>query len=366
MKFRYVIEKQKCTGCMACKTICPKNAIAIVKDKEGFQYPKINIEKCIECGACIKNCPVNAKLERNIEKTKVYSCKNKDERERMNSSSGGVFSLIAKYILQQNGIVFGAKFDENFNVVHDYIKNEKRLDEFRGSKYVQSQIKNSFKKVKEFLLQNKKVLFTGTPCQVEGLLSYLGKDYDNLYTQDIICHGVPSPKVWKKYLKYKMEKRGEKVIDINFRRKDILGWNNYQISYHYSGEEENIHHNDDVYMKMFLRNFCLRESCYSCEFKKIKRNSDITLGDFWGIEQINPQVNDEKGVSALLVHSKKGAELFQNIEDKIDYTEEKIDDIIKFNPCYCVSTNYNENRKEFFKDLDKMNFEDLIEKYITE
>ncbi len=364
MKTENIIEKNKCTGCMACKNICHKNAILIVEDENGFQYPKIKKEKCINCGMCVKICPVINKLKTNQSNIDVYSCKNKNENERMKSSSGGIFSLIAKYILKQNGVVFGAKFNENFEVIHDYIDNEENLDDFRGSKYLQSQINDCFRKVKKFLQQDRKVLFTGTPCQVEGLLAYLGGEHKKLYTQDIICHGVPSQKVWKKYLEYKRRQKGEDIIKINFRRKDILGWNNYQINYVFNKQEENIHHNDDPYMKIFLRNLCLRDSCYNCSFKKIVRNSDITLGDFWGIEHIRPEINDERGISALIINTEKGKEIFENIKNKIEFTKERIEDIIKFNSCLSVSTNYNNKREEFFKDLEETTFEELIEKYL--
>lgn len=192
----------------------------------------------------------------------------------------------------------------------------------------------------------------------------LGGEHKKLYTQDIICHGVPSQKVWKKYLEYKRRQKGEDIIKINFRRKDILGWNNYQINYVFNKQEENIHHNDDPYMKIFLRNLCLRDSCYNCSFKKIVRNSDITLGDFWGIEHIRPEINDERGISALIINTEKGKEIFENIKNKIEFTKERIEDIIKFNSCLSVSTNYNNKREEFFKDLEETTFEELIEKYL--
>lgn len=364
MKFKDVIEKNKCTGCMACKNICPKNAIAIEKDENGFEYPKIDKQICINCGICKKVCPVETKLQQNTQDISVYACKNKNEEIRLKSSSGGVFTLIANYILEQNGVVFGACFNENFEVVHDFVEEKTELGKFRGSKYLQSKIKNTYKKVKEFLENDRKVLFTGTPCQVEGLLAFLKKDYDNLYTQDFICHGIPSPKVWKKYLEYKKKINNENPQEINFRRKDILGWNQYQMSFIYSDSEENINHNDDPYMNMFLKDLDLRESCYACNFKKRKRNSDITIADFWGINNVRPEMNDEKGTSAILVNSKKGIELFENIKNDIVFTEEKIEDIEIYNPCFIRSTPYNEKREEFFEDLEKNDFEYLIEKYL--
>lgn len=357
------LDKKTCTGCMACKNVCHKNAIIIKENNEGFKYPEIDENLCINCGLCKKVCPVLTKLQENENEIKVYSCKNKNEEVRMKSSSGGIFTLIAKYIIENNGVVFGARFNESLEVVHDYIENIDDIGLFRGSKYVQSYIGDSYKKVREFLNNNKKVLFTGTPCQVEGLLTYLGKDYDNLYTQDFVCHGVPSPKVWRKYLEYK-KYDGSYPININFRRKDILGWSNYQVSYKYSNKEENIHHDNDPYMKIFLKNLSLRMSCFNCKFKKIKRKSDITVADFWGINNVKPEMNDETGISALLVNSKKGLEIFENIKEDMIFEEANIEDIIKYNSCISKSTNYNEKREEFFKDLETISFEKLIDKYL--
>lgn len=359
-----VINKNDCTGCMACMNICPRNAIYIYEDSEGFKFPKINQDLCINCGLCKKVCPVINKMEENTYNIKAYACKNKNLENRLKSSSGGIFILLAKYIIKNGGVVFGARFNERLEVIHDYTDKEENIKLFMGSKYVQSNINASYKKAKEFLLENKLVLFTGTPCQIEGLLGYLGKEYDNLYTQDIICHGVPSPKLWKKYLEYLKEKNGEMPKTINFRRKDISGWNNYQVNYVYKNKEENIHHNNDIYMNLFLENIALRKSCYSCKFKKLARQSDITIADFWGIDKINPKINDEKGVSAVLINSKKGERLFENIRNDIEYYNADITNIEKYNPCLNHSTAYNKKREEFFRDLDNLKFSELIQKYI--
>ena len=199
---------------------------------------------------------------------------------------------------------------------------------------------------------------------MEGLLSYLGKDYNNLYTQDFICHGVPSPEVWQKYLKYKKKLTGDNPLKINFRNKNILGWSNYHVHYQYSNSEENVHHKEEPYMNLFLKNLILRESCYNCQFKKIKRNSDITIADFWGINKVKPDFNDEKGVSAILVHSKKGKEVFEAIKNYIEFSIADIEDIMKYNSCIYKSAPYNSKREAFFEDLGNENFETLIKKYL--
>lgn len=360
-----IIKKELCTGCMACKNICPKNAINIYRDKNGFEYPSIDTKLCVRCGLCRKICPVIDKMQENGYQTKVYVGINKDEKTRLQSSSGGIFSVLANYILSKQGIIYGTKFNQKLEVSHERLENKKDIELFRGSKYVQSKIRDTYKKVKEDLKDKKLVLFTGTPCQVEGLLSFLGKKYDNLYTQDIICHGVPSPKVWKKYVEYKKEKNGEYPLTVNFRKKDILGWSNYQVDYKYSNKEEIIHHKDDIYMKIFLNNLDLRESCYNCQFKKISKQSDITLGDFWGIDKIKPRLNDEKGVSVIIINSLKGEKLFNEIKQYIKYDDAKIDDVIKYNSCVCQSTQYNLKRDKFFEDIDKYDFEHIIYEYFS-
>lgn len=364
MRFEDVINKEECTGCMACKNACPKNAIEIQENSKGFLYPKINKEYCINCGICQKVCPVKNKLEENKFEIEVYACRNKDESIRLKSSSGGIFTLIANYILKQNGVVFGAAFNEKFEVVHQWIDTKDGLEKLRCSKYLQSKIGDSYKAAKKFLDEGRKVLFTGTPCQVEGLLAFLNKDYDNLYTQDIICHGVPSPKVWRKYLEYKKSIHNGTPKKVNFRKKDIEGWSSYYVNFTFSNKEENVYFKKDAYMKLFLKNFDLRDTCYACNFKKEKRKSDITVADFWGINNVRPEMNDEKGTSAVLVNSSKGKELFDNIKEYMEYTKENIEDIKKYNPSFIKSSDYNEKREEFFVDIEKEKFEKIVKKYL--
>ena len=272
-------NKEKCSGCHACYSVCPTKAIEMVKDEKGFKYPVIDQPKCVNCHLCEKTCPIiNKKIVDN--EPKAYSCYNKNNEVRSKSSSGGIFTLIASKILEKNGVVFGASFNNKFMVEHIYVEKEEELYKIRGSKYLQSIIGDSYKQAKKFLEEGRYVLFTGTPCQIEGLLSYLNKDYENLITQDIICHGVPSPKVWNKYLEYREKEDGEIPLEINFRSKEN-GWKNYNLKFRYNGHEYKNNQNTDKYMQAFLKNVSLRESCYNCSFKKINRLSDITLADFW-------------------------------------------------------------------------------------
>lgn len=362
MTMEEIVLKSRCTGCAACASICPKNAIEMKIDNNGFKYPYINKEKCIDCGLCKKICPVLASNKEEKQK-RAYACYNNNEFERLASSSGGIFVLLAKWFIQNNGVVFGACFDDSFCVVHSYAENEDDLKKFMTSKYVQSDLKDSFKKVKEFLSKGRYVLFTGTPCQVEGLISYLGKNYDRLYTQDIVCHGVPSPKVWEKYKEYRKDVDSDSPKEINFRNKDN-GWSQYNYCFKYNDKIYKSFFKDDLFSRAFLNNISLRESCYDCTFKNCNRNSDITLADFWGINNILPEMNDNKGVSLIIVNSLKGRNLLDSIKAEITIKETNYEEAIKYNPSYSVPATKNSNREKFFKDLDEMSFDKLVNKYI--
>ena len=354
-------SKKNCCGCYACYNICSKNAIIMLEDEKGFKYPKINIEKCINCGLCEKVCPILKKNKINNE-PKAFACINKNDEIRKESSSGGIFSLIAEKILQQDGVVFGAMFDENFNVVHSYVEKREELYKFRGSKYVQSIIGACYKKAKIFLENGRYVLFTGTPCQIEGLKSYLQKDYDKLYTQDIICHGVPSPKVWKRYLEFREINDGKKPEKIEFRNKDV-GWKVFSMKFKYKKNNYIKNLRKDNYMQAFLKNLCLRDSCYNCNFKETNRISDITLADFWGIQNILPEFDDDKGTSLVIINSAKGKKIFEEIKENIKFIETDFNEAIKYNPSMISSAKMAKNKEAFFEKLDNMKFDELVKKY---
>lgn len=354
-------DKSKCSGCHACYSICPTHAIEMVEDEKGFKYPVVDKEKCISCGLCEKVCPIlNAKTIKN--EPAAYACYNKNENIRKESSSGGIFTLLANKILEKDGVVFGASFNNEFMVEHTYVEKKEDLHKFRGSKYIQSVIGESYKKAKEFLDDDRYVLFTGTPCQIEGLLSYLRKDYEKLFTQDIICHGVPSPMVWKKYLEHRKKVDDKNPLDISFRNKDN-GWKNFNIKFKYYDKEFRKSENDDKYMQAFLKNVILRDSCYECSFKKINRLSDITLADFWGIEYVNPKMFDNKGTSLVIVNSEKGRKLFNDIQSEIIQEQVDINEALKYNPSMTSSVRPDKNRENFFLNLDKMDFDKLVNKY---
>ncbi len=352
---------KECTGCSACAHICPKGCINMVPDNNGFMYPHINNETCINCGICEKNCPVLNKTEQNLqENNNCYAIKTNDEIIRNQSSSGGVFSVIAEKILENNGIVFGAAFDEGFVVKHIGISSIDDLDLLRRSKYVQSDLNNSFSLVKQHLDDGKDVLFTGTPCQIEGLLSYLRRPYDNLITMDLVCHGVPAPNVWECYKTFVQKQYKSPITDINFRDKS-LGWKNYYVRFAF--EDGSVHCNslkNDPYMKAFLTNMDLRESCYDCKFKSTKHKSDITVADYWGIDRILPEIDDDKGVSLLLINTEKGNTLLENVKNKLTLAKTDIEKAFPYNPCIIKPVLKHNFRQYFLRNYNKCDFEKLV------
>lgn len=330
------IYRNVCSGCRACEKKCPINAITMVEDEKGFLYPQVDEKKCIKCGICRKICPTKNE-EIPIEK-KAYAAYNNDEKIRLDSSSGGIFDILANYIIEKNGVVFGAAFDKDFNVKHIAVDNKKDICKLRKSKYVQSDTNSTFEIAKKILNEGRMVYFSGTPCQIEGLKAYLDKDYDKLITQDLICHGVPSPKVWREYLKNK----SNNIQEINFRSKEKSSWDDYQLKIVYNNKEEYENHDQNAFMKLFLNDLILRDSCYNCKFKKENRVSDFTLADFWGIDRINKEMNDHKGISLLIVNSAKAKKILEEIKDRIIIKEVEFEDAIKGNKSINTSANKSE------------------------
>ena len=360
-------EKAKCSGCGACRDICSVRAIDLVADDEGFLYPRINIEECIKCGKCDRICPIENRRKKADEGNKIiaYAAQTKDEYIRQNSSSGGIFTEIATYIINNGGIVFGAAFDETFKVIHIGVDDTDNLERLRGSKYVQSEIGNTYAQVKTYLESERMVLFTGTPCQIAGLYSYLGKNYDNLYTQDIICHGVPSPMVWKKYVEFREKKAAAKLRRPFFRHKKY-GWKKYSVQFQFTNGTEYIQDiSDDLYMRGFLRNLCLRPSCYHCAFKSKNRAADITLADFWRIEKICPELDDDRGTSLVILHSSRGRELFDKIKDNLIYQKTDFEGAIKYNPAMTESVPVNSDRSAFMKCIKEDGFKSAEKRYLS-
>ena len=357
--------KNDCSGCGACRDICPVGAINLVADDEGFLYPRINTEECIKCGKCDRICPINNRRKEVVNRHRViaYAAQTKDEYIRQNSSSGGIFTEIASYIINNGGVVFGAAFDETFKVIHIGVENIADLDRLRGSKYVQSEIGNTYVQAKTHLESGRMVLFTGTPCQIAGLYSYLGKNYDSLYTQDIICHGVPSPMVWKKYIEFREKKAAAKLRRTFFRHKKY-GWKMFSVQFEFTNCTEYIQIlSEDLYMRSFLRNLTLRPSCYSCAFKTKERSSDFTLADFWGVEKLYPEIDDDKGTSLVILHSKRACEFFDKIKGILKYQEVDVDEAIKYNSAMITSVPQNSDRADFLNLIRSRGFYGVM-KYI--
>lgn len=356
-----IVRKEECTGCHGCYNVCPKKCIDMNFDEEGFLYPSVDSDKCVECGLCEKVCPIMHTVE--VENTPVaLGCYNKDEKIRMESSSGGIFTLTSELVIQSGGVVFGAEFDENYNVRHGYVDNMEDLHKFRGSKYVQSTIGNSYYDAKQFLEQGRQVLFSGTPCQIAGLKRYLQKDYDNLICQDIVCHGVPSTYIWEHYKKFIAN--GRKISSVKFRDKST-GWKTYSLEIDfYDGSSYKDIGNENSYIKGFVKDFYLRPSCYECKYKTLHRESDITLADFWGIEANEPELDDNKGTSLIFLNSYKGKLVFKKIKKSVIFKIVDIHKAVTFNSSAFKTALYNKKRVNFYKKYKEKDFNLLINKLI--
>ena len=357
-------DKAKCNGCHACANICPNQCIDMCKDDEGFLYPSVNTQTCIECRLCEKVCPVLSPGKDRHSDICAYAAYNRDEDVRHMSSSGGVFFALAKAVLDDGGAVFGAVMNEDMVLSHTYIRNHSDLPKLCGSKYVQSSIGNAYRQVKEFLDEGIKVLFTGTPCQIEGLYRFLGGDRDGLLTADIVCHGVPSPLVFEKYIRSR--KDALKIRGISFRDKSD-GWRRYSLRFDKdSGESVYIKSSEDGYMKAFLKNLSLRPSCYECAFKKRIKSSDITLGDFWGVEHIHPEMDDDMGTSLVIVNSEKGKKLFSLASPALIFKATDIDEALRYNPSAIKASAISDKRESFMKDIKQDGFELASKRHLKE
>lgn len=353
-----------CTACAACVSVCPKGCISMHEDWEGFLQPTIDASVCVECHKCEKVCPIlnPITIPEDFE-TKAYAAINKDDEVRAQSSSGGIFFPLAKWVIEQGGVVFGARWNDKWEVVHDFAEDLDGVKAFMRSKYVQSVVGDTLRQAKQFLDAGRWVLYSGTPCQLGGLRAYLGKEYEKLIQVDLICHGVPSPGVWRSYLKDYFGK--EKIVDINFRDKRD-GWLGFQCvttttttTIYCEKQMEN------PYFRGFLTNVFLRNSCYDCRFKSVSRNTDITLADYWGVYLFCPEMCDDKGTSLVLVQSSKGHEVLSNIlRDNNLKVQDNIIEYKAWNSAIENSVPISKKRYYFFKAFGKRNrFSELI-KYI--
>lgn len=342
-----ISDKSLCCGCTACVCACPAQCIVMRRDREGFDYPVANPDLCLNCGLCEKICPVQNPGEKGNAKA-AYAARNEDALSR--SSSGGVFPVIAEKFVTGGGEVCGAQFDEECKVVHSFVDRKESLQKIRGSKYVQSELYSIFDDVRAELDNGQKVLFSGTPCQIAGLKAFLRKDYAGLYLVDIACHGVPSPGLWEKYKAVMETRHGFKLKSVDFRDKSD-GWRHYNIRYVFQSKEVLVPRMDDPYMALFLQDMTLRPSCYECRFRKGNSGSDLTLADLWSVEGTCPQMNDDRGVSAVLINTDKGRELFESVADMLVSSEITSDAARKENGGFTGAIVLPEKRTEFFKGV---------------
>uniref|UniRef100_UPI0040569A25 Coenzyme F420 hydrogenase/dehydrogenase, beta subunit C-terminal domain n=1 Tax=Acetatifactor sp. TaxID=1872090 RepID=UPI0040569A25 len=357
-------NKEKCCGCHACYSSCPKQCISMKEDEEGFEYPCVDESQCVDCGLCEKVCFMQNNLKES-EQPKAYAAYALDEKIRLKSSSGGIFALLAKSVIQRGGVVCGAAFDaESYLVKHIFVEEEENVQKLMTSKYVQSDIGECYKITKHYLEEGRLVLFAGTPCQINGLKAFLGKEYDNLICQDIICHGVPSAKIWKIYLRYLERKNKSKLLynrTPNFRDKSD-GWEEFAMSIPLENGTYNCVVYKDSYLRGFIHNLFLRPSCYACQSKGLSRSADITLADFWGIKKYCPEMYDEKGVSLIMIYTEKGREVWKSLEKAIKYKEVSWQEAIKGNPSAVRSVEKPEVRNYFYDRVNERNFGRMVEK----
>ena len=354
-----LINTYDCTGCHACFNRCSLQAIEMRADNEGFLYPFIDENKCINCGSCLDVCPIKKKPSEFNEKD-AYAAYAKDDNEHASSSSGGIFAVLARYILKNSGYVCGAAFDEGMTLKHILTNKEDDLNRIKGTKYVQSEINGIYSQIKELLEKGTTVLFGGTPCQVGGLKSYLNKEYNSLLTVDLICHGVPSPMVLSRYLN---EVGGENVVTgMSFRDK-TCGLSDVYLTYDLSnGQTIREKYSESEYIKGFIQNLTIRPSCFRCKFKGLNRCSDITIGDYWGLNDYHPEMITKMGTSAVLIHSLQGKKYYDLVKKDLEYVESKPESVSFWNTCVKKSVEYNPSREEFFKNLEKMTIKENVNK----
>lgn len=357
-----IVDKVKCAGCYACENCCPKNCISMQTDEEGFWYPVVDKSQCIHCGLCLKVCPL-LQEEKKQQEPIVWASINKDAVTRKTSSSGGTFTLLAERIIAQRGTVFGAVFDEQFQVLHKSVDDIKGLEKLRGSKYVQSRIGSTYEEAEKLLKAGKTVLFSGTGCQIAGLKSFLRKDYCKLWTVDIVCHGVPSPKVYTQYLAELAEEAGQDVTLVNFRDKNT-GWNGFKFVVETGSKKFAATKREDPYMRAFLNNLCTRPSCSACKFNAQRSVADITLADYWGVASALPAMDDNQGTSLVLVNTSKGQELFDEIREQMIIAKSNYEHAASHNHAMMKKNVPHKNRTKFFQLLGKEKLKDIVQELL--
>jgi coenzyme F420-reducing hydrogenase beta subunit len=360
-------EKRDCCGCTACVSICPTTAISMRSDEKGFKYPFVDEALCIDCGLCLKVCRFRHKANEKDSQVMplVYAAKHRNEYVRMQSSSGGMFTALSDHILNKNGAVYGAAYDEDIVCRHIRAITKEESAFCRGSKYVQSDIQGTFQLIKSDLNNGKNVLFTGTPCQVDGLNAFLGKgnNIENLLMVDFICHGVPSPKVFADYIKYHEEKSKKKIVKYYNRCKD-KGWGHTEKVVYEDGTFDYTSMFSQSWKYLFYANVMLRPSCYRCPYTQIKRCSDITIADFWGAKKTIPEFSDEKGISLILVNTEKARECLNMLHSDMDFLESNVESCISMQGCLRRPTiNDPKKSQQFWSDYYTKGISYVLKRY---
>lgn len=346
-----LIPREDCTGCSACASACPAECVSLAADERGFLHPVVDHSKCIDCGLCNRVCPVlNEDSFKSPAGSHFFSCKHRDDDVRRNSSSGGFFYELANMVISEGGVVCGARFSSDYKkVYHSLAFTFEEFQPMRVSKYVQSEMRDTYNRVRDVLKTGKKVLFTGTPCQVVGLKAFLMKDYYNLISIEVVCHGVPSQKVWDYYLSSLEKEYDSKVSSVSFRDKRE-GWRNYHITIGFdNGIVFSEPGKDNAYMKSFLTDLNIRESCTRCHFKRFASGADITMGDFWGSTELGDSYSDDVGISVLGLHTEKAKQLFDTLQDKVKGVRRLSEkEAFVFNESYSQSANKHPDKNLFF------------------
>lgn len=361
-------DKSSCCGCQACGDICPKKAISFKTDEEGFWYPEVDKSICVNCGLCDKACPIlniDSAYCYGQHEPVVYGGYHKNLAIRFDSTSGGAFSALANAMYKQGGYVAGAIQNEDLSVTN-FISNKKRdLSRLRSSKYVQSSAAGLYAEIKRLLTAGEKVLACGSPCQMGALRTFLAKDYENLIVVDFICRATNSPMAYKKYMEYLETKYGSKVVSVKAKNKDH-GWRSLARKVMFeNGEVYYGESHDDHYRRGYHFNYYERPSCYDCKFKGFPRCADISLGDFWGIEKIDPSLDHNLGTSCIFVNTDKGRLFFEKAKDKLEIKSFSIDQVLAGNrePLMTSVVYPACDRKALFADMHEMSFDDLANKY---
>ncbi len=359
-----------CTGCGACHNICPKGAIKMVENSEGFLYPQVDSKLCIDCGLCKKTCPTsNFQKNQNSSKPESYAVMASDEVRMSGVSSGGASPVFMEQILKNNGYVVGAIYDEDWRIIHKISNKIEDLDKFKGSKYYQSNTKNIYQEVKKLLEEQRTVLFTGTPCQIAGLKAFLKKDYENLILVDIVCHGVPSYKTFEMFVQKLFTQEDEKLKAVDFRSKKY-GWGpklTTTTTTTTTTTEHACYNHEHSFMTAFLRNFSIRKSCFTCPFQKTPRQGDITIGDFWRIARYDKKLDDKKGTSLVVINNVKGKNFFDSVKSEFKLVEKvPYKYAVKGNKTLIRPTKFNPNRDEFMANVTKENIDSLLKKFVGE